>query len=147
MKRFIALCTVVLTLGGCAATFDPNERSILKGGPSITAEITNPARPVDIYRVKSVYNIALKAANQYRDYCWSQPYSALMAQPLSAAACKNRRAIVRQLDTADDRTYAAITKAEDFIAKNPRLSATSLVMAAWNEVTKFQDIATSVAIQ
>lgn len=150
MKRFLIACTLALSLGGCF--LDPNGKSVFTGGDSLTASIQNPATPVNIYQVKSVYEKAVDIANSYRDYCYARSYKSLMADPIAGVACKSRRPIITKLQDADDKAFAAIQKAEDFIARNPKISAASVVREAWAAVTNFKGVintaaASAVAVQ
>ncbi len=144
MKRFLnlfAIATLALTLGGCL-TLDSSGVSVLRGGNSVTASIANPATPVTIFQVKSVYASALDLANGYRDYCYPtspfKSYKALMADPVTGTICKSRRSIVAKLGVADDQASDKIAKAEAFIRANPTISATSLVREAYAAVVNFQ---------
>lgn len=143
MKKLLTSLVVAasLMLAGCAGGV-----SVFQGGTSLTATITNPVGQVDIYRVKNVYAASLALAADYRDYCWSKPYAAILADPVSKAACQNRRAIVRTLQTADLKAFAAITAADNFTKNNPTISAASAVGAAWTAVSDFQSLAASVAV-
>ncbi len=142
IRIFKALALVgALVLGGCAG--GPTDiREIFK---VVTSTYTNPAGPVDIFRVKSVYASALEALDSYRTYCWSKPYSVLMADPVAAPMCRNRRPIVRAAQAVEKKAFAAIVAAETFIVNNPRLSAATLVTAAWTAVTQFQGAVTQAA--
>lgn len=154
MKRFLSLFAVIavsLSLGGCL-TLDSSGVSILKGGNSITAPIQNPAQPVNIYQVKMTYDAALDLANEYQDYCYKRPFKTLMADPIAGPVCKKRRAIVRMLDKASDQAAEAIDKANDFIARNPKVSAVTVIREAWTAVVNFQGTistaaASAVAVQ
>ena len=141
MKRYLAILAVALTLGGCAnlgGLLDSGGVSVFKGGTSITATITNPATPVTIYQVKSVYATALDIANGYRDYCYARPYATLMQDQIAGPVCESRRSIVRALQTADDRASDAIAKADAFIRANPTISAVSAIGLAQQAVTDFK---------
>lgn len=140
-----AILAVVLSLGGCAA-LDPAGKSIFAGGTSLTASITSPIGPVDIYRVKTVYASALEIAVGYREYCWSKPYAVLMADPIAKPVCQSRRRNVRAMQAADIRADAAISTAENFIRNNPTVSAASAVSAAWAAVTDFQGAVNRTAV-
>lgn len=143
MKRYLAILAVALSLGGCAnlgGLFDSSGASILKGGTSLTATITNPVTPVTIYQVKSVYAAALDIANGYRDYCYARPYATLMQDQIAGPVCKSRRSIITKLQAADDRASDAIAKADDFIKRNPTVSAVSVIREAWAAVTNFQGV-------
>lgn len=139
MKRLAALLVLIvaLPLGGCL-TLDSSALSVFKGGTSLTASITNPATPVNIYQVKSVYATALDLANGYRDYCYARPYKTLMSDPIAGPVCKSRRSIVAKLGVADDQASNAIAKAEAFIKANPTLSAVSVIQSAYVAVVSFQ---------
>lgn len=143
MKRILVLCAVALALAGCV-TFDPSGVSIFKGGTSLTASVANPATPVTIYQVRSVYATALDIADGYRDYCYPtspfKSYKTLMADPVAGPICKHRGSIVTKLGNADDAAAAAIAKADAFIKSNPTLSAETVIRAAWAEVTNFQGV-------
>lgn len=139
--RKLLILPLLLVLGGCAglgSPLDSTGTSILKGGTSLTASIANPATPVTIYQVKSVYATALDLANSYRDYCYARPYAALMTDPIAGPACKKRRAVVTALNSASDKAADAIAKADAFIVANPTISAVSVVREAWIAVTSFQ---------
>lgn len=143
MRKLLILCAVALSLGGCSNLgnlLNSNGVSIFKGGTSITASITNPATPVTIYQVKSVYATALDIANGYRDYCYARPYKTLMADEIAGPICKNRRFIVTKLGAADDQASSAVANADNFIKANPKLSAETVIRAAWTAVTNFQGI-------
>ncbi len=152
MKRILIVCTLALGLSGCAGLgglLDSSGVSIFKGGTSLTASITNPATPVTIYQVKEVYATALDLANGYRDYCYPtnpfKSYAALMADPITGAACKNRRSIVARLQNADDIASSSIAKADGFIKANPTLSAVSVIREAWTAVTNFKGVISTAA--
>lgn len=132
MKKLLIVLTVALSLNGCAGT--PLGDAL----HAATATYANPLGPVDIYRVKNTYAIALELVAQYREYCWSRPYAVLMTDPVSKPVCQNRRAIVRLAQRTQIKARAAIGAAETFILENPRLSAATVISAAWKAVTDFQ---------
>lgn len=145
--RKLLIIPLLFVLSGCAAlgqALDPGGASILKGGTSLTATIQNPATPVTIFQVKSVYAAALDVANGYRDYCYpTNPfvsYENLMKDSVARTVCKRRGSVVLKLGAADDKAAVAIAKAEDFIARNPRLSAVTLIREAWAAVTNFKGV-------
>lgn len=147
MKRFSLipiLCAVAIALGGCAA-LDPGGKSIFAGGTSIVAAITNPVAPVNIYQAKLVYADTLELANGYREYCYSKPYASLMIDPVAGPVCKSRRQVILKMQAADDKAYAAIKSADNFVKNNPTLDATSAIKAAIAAVTDFQNVAASTA--
>lgn len=133
MKRFLILCAVALSLGGCAGT---KVGDLLQ---TVTTTITNPVGVTDIYRVKNAYAAALELVVEYRRYCWSKPYAALMADPVSKPVCERRRAVVRVAQSARRNARGAINAAEIFVANNPTLNAATAIDAAWKAVTDFQN--------
>lgn len=133
MKRLlIIICAVTLSLGGCAGT---KVGDLLQAA---TTTIANPVGTTDIYRVKNAYAAALELAVEYRRYCWSKPYAALMADPVSKPVCEKRRAVVRFAQVAQRNASGAVVAAENFVANNPTLNASTVVGAAWQAVTDFQ---------
>jgi hypothetical protein len=134
---------IALSLGGCF--LDPNGKSVFKGGDSLTASITNPVTPVNIYQVKSVYEKVVDIADEYRAYCYARSYKSLMADPIAGPVCKSRRSIITKLQDADDKAFEAIGKAEDFIKRNPKISAATVVREAWAAVTNFKGVINTAA--
>lgn len=146
LKRLLpilAICALAI-LPGCAGT--PVGDAIRVA----TSTYTNPVGPVNIYQVKEGYAAVLQVAVAYRDYCYPtnpfKSYKALMADPIAGPVCKNRRSIVRQIQSADEKAFAAITKAEAFIRANPTISALSVVTEAWAAVKDFQSAASRTAV-
>ena len=108
----------------------------------VTSTIVNPAKPVNIYQVKSVYATLDDIAVEYRNYCYPTApfvsYATIVKDPIKGPICARRRAVVTKLQTADDVAFDAISKAEAFIKANPTLSAVSLVQDAYAAVINFQ---------
>lgn len=142
MKRIIAITLLGLSLAGCAGLA---EKVLNLPAGVLATSISNPIAPVNIYQAKTVYAATLELANSYRDYCYSKPFAALMANPVSKPVCKSRRAIVRAMGAADDKAIAAIKTADNFVTNNPTLDATKAIRAAIAAVTDFQSIATANA--
>lgn len=140
MKRFAIVFALALTLGGCAGT--PVGDAIRVA----TSTIANPVQEVNIYQVKTGYAAVLEVAASYRDYCWSKPFAALMADPIAKPICEHRRSIMRAIDKADDHAFDAITRAETFIRNNPTINAVSVVREAWAAVQDFQSAASGTAV-
>lgn len=136
MRRLLILpfLLAALSLAGGCTTFS-TVGSVVS---TVTATIDNPIDTVDIHRARIVYNGILELAVGYRRYCWSRPYSELMKDSIAKPLCRNRRAVVRKLKAADDRAFAALTKAEAFVRDNPTINAATMVRAAWDAVTVFQ---------
>jgi hypothetical protein len=144
MKRFLILCAVALTLGGCASLGSIGEHVLNLPAGALTTTIKNPVAPVNIYQAKVVYASTLEIANGYREYCYSKPYAALMADP-AGRVCQKRRAIVTAMQAADDKAFAALKTADTFVKNNPTLDASSAIHAAIAAVTNFQSIAAANA--
>lgn len=125
MKRVFVAC-LALVLAGCAT-------------------IQNPLGPADIYRTRTLYAATLELANGYREFCYARPYAVLMRDPIARPVCQKRRAVVRALQSADDKAFASIQTAEKFIVSNPELGVKSLD-DAWTAVTAFRAIAASKSI-
>ena len=134
MRRYFILPVMLATLAlaGCA------------GGivSTVTSSITNPVNQVDIYRAKNVYAATLELAVGYRNYCWARSYAALMADPIARPVCRGRRAVVRTMQSADTRAFAALDAADKFVRNNPTLNAASLIGAAWTAVTALATVET-----
>lgn len=142
MRRFlfIPLLACALALSACAG-------SVQKAGNivgAVTQTVVNPLGEVDIYRVKNVYTAGLQLAADYRKYCWSKSYAALMADPIARPVCQNRRPNVRAMQAAKNIASNAIRVAERFIRNNPSGNAVSYVNAAWNAVQDFRAAIPSV---
>jgi hypothetical protein len=127
------VAAVALTLAGCSAA-----QKVADFVGTVTAPITNPVRDVDIYRVKNTYAATLAIAVNYREYCWSKPYAALMADPAAKPICQRRRDVIRGIQAAQLKASAAIRRAEAFARANPTTTATALVQEAWAAVQDFQ---------
>lgn len=136
-STLILLLLSSLAVGGCA-TLD-------KVATAVTTTITNPVDNVDLYRVKNVYAASLTVANGYRSYCYAREYAVLMADPVAKPLCRSRRSVVRAMQAADRKAFAAIKTADTFIANNPTLNATSVLGAAWTAVTQFQSLTAQYA--
>lgn len=145
MKRFrLLLLAPVMLLTVAASGPSSCDRSVLEGGSSLTTSIINPAKPINIYQVKLVYEKAVDAVNEYRDLCYPtapfKAYETLMKDEIIGPICKRRRSIVAKAQDADDIAFAAIAKAEDFIKRNPTVSAVTVIREAWAAVTNFQGV-------
>lgn len=136
MKRILLLPTLLLALAVSACGPGSKVGDLLTAA---TTTITNPVDAVDIYRVKNVYAASLDLMVKYREFCWSKPYAALMADPVAKPTCQSRRAAVRAMQSAQVNAHAAIAAAEDFVRNNPTLNAATAIAAAWSAVTTFQN--------
>jgi hypothetical protein len=139
MKRLVLVFALALSLGGCAGTPAGDALRVA------TSTITNPVKEVNIYQVKTGYAAVLEVVAGYRDYCWSKPFAALMADPIAKPVCEHRRSVMRAAQKADDRAHDAIVRAETFIRNNPTINAVSVVREAWAAVQDFQSAATNTA--
>lgn len=136
MKRKIfAVVLIALPLAACGAAGSVVDAAFR----AVTTTIVNPVTPVDIYRVKNAYAAADQLVIDYRSYCWSRSYVALMADAVAQPICQNRRAIVRKAQSYRAKASYAIGQADTFIRNNPTLNAATVVNAAWSVVTAFQN--------
>ena len=132
--RTLAVILLATPLAACGAG-----STIDTAFNALTTTITNPVTSVDIYRVKNTYAAADQLVVDYRKYCWSQPYAALMADPIAKPICQNRRPVVRAAQSYRAKASFAIGQADTFIRNNPTLNASTVVTAAWSAVTAYQN--------
>lgn len=140
MFRKIMLAAAVASafaLSGCI-TADPNQKSVLQGGTSITAKIANPVTSQNPYQARLSLNLGLKAANRWASYCWRRPYEQIMADPIAKPICQNRGTVRASLFAAGEKADRLIKKATDFVRANPQVSAVGLVDDAWAAVNGFR---------
>ncbi len=131
MRRILIALALTLVVGGCAQLRDVVNVA--------TTTIVNPIDSVDVYRAKNVYAATLQVAADWRALCWSKPYAALMADPVTKPLCQNRLSWLRQIQIAKDRASMAVHDATLFIEMNPTLNASAVIKAAWDQVTKFRN--------
>ena len=105
-----------------------------------TGSVQNPITSVDMYRVKLAYAASLQLADDYRTYCWTKTYRQILADPVMKPVCQNRRTVVRGIQKYQPIAGTAVRKADDFVAKNPVIDASSVIQLAWTAVTNFQNI-------
>lgn len=122
------LLVMALSLGACQTTSNPFQ------------SVTNPVTNLDIYRVKNTYAATLQLAKDWRTYCWSKTYKAIMADPVAKPVCQNRRQTVRQIQKYQPVAGSAVAKADAFVKANPTVSAVSLIGPAWDAVTALQNV-------
>lgn len=133
MRRIILAASLALALGGCAGTqFGEFTRAI-------TTTYNNPVSTTDIYRVKNTYAAGLELAVEYRRYCWSAAYRVLMADPVAKKLCSSRRVVVRAIQRTDEKAFAAIAAAENFVRDHPTISAIQMIGAASQAVADFRN--------
>ena len=108
------------------------------------APITNPVTNLDIYRVKNVYAATLELAGKWRTYCYSKPYSAIVADPIMKPVCQKRRATVRQIQKYQPIAGTAVRKADEFVRNNPTVNAAGAIGIAWDAVSEFQRVVPTV---
>ena len=140
MKRFLIIPLLALALSGCAGTLEKINSAV----SVVTSTVTNPVSSVDIYRVKNVYAATLQLVVDYRNYCWAKPYAVLMADPIAAPVCQNRRAVVRIAQAGKAKASAAIRSADNFVRNNPTINAQTVISAAWQAVTDFRNAVPAV---
>lgn len=111
--RKILLVVLTLSLAGCA------------NGANPFASITNPVSSTNLYEGDLVYDGALKSFNKLKDLC---------ARRVISSKC---RTYVKQAQALIPKVEAARQTAEQFIAANPTIDATSVVSAFTTLVSKF----------
>jgi len=132
MRRLLPTLLLALALGACTTT------------GNVLQSIPNPITNVDIYRVKNVYAATLDLSVKWRSYCWSKPYSAILADPIMRPVCKDRRSVVRNIQKYQPVAGAAVRKADQFVRDNPTVSAASAIGLAWDAVTNFQRVVPTI---
>lgn len=135
MRRIAIALVATLFLAGCGPA-----QKLADFGKVITQTIVNPAGPVDIYRIKNVYAATLQAFVDYRAYCWARPYRALIADPIAGPVCRNRRDVVRVVQEKRPQVRKAIDVADNFVRRNPTLSAATVLDEAWAAVNAFRSL-------
>lgn len=133
MRKFLSVALLALSLGACNVTF-----------PNLSGSYVNPVSSVDIYRIKNTYAATLALADQWRKYCWSKPYSAVVADPIMKPVCQSRRATVRQIQKYQPIAGTAVRKADEFVKNNPTVNAAGAIGLAWDAVTEFQRVVPKV---
>lgn len=134
MRRFLILCAVALSLGGCAPGTKLGD--LLH---TVTQTIQNPIGITDAVRIELAYGAAVTLAAEYRKFCWARTYKALMADPVAKPVCERRRAVARIASIQRKNARAALIAAQNFIRDNPTLNAATAISAAWQAVTDFQN--------
>jgi hypothetical protein len=132
MKRFLILCAVAISLGGCAGTPAGDALRVA------TSTVTNPVQPVNIYQVKTVYSAVLEVADRYRVTAGASrsPRSWPTQSPSRFASIAAASCARSTMPTT--RAHDAITRAEVFVRNNPTINAASVVREAWAAVLEFQ---------
>lgn len=125
------LLVAALALGACTTTSNPLD---------IFRTVTNPVTNLDIYRVKNTYAATLQLAKDWRTYCYSRPYSVIVADPIMKPVCQSRRATVRQIQKYQPIAGTAVRKADEFVRNNPTVNAAGAIGLAWDAVTEFQKV-------
>ena len=129
--RIATILVLSFMLSSCAQIADV--------GRFVTTTVVNPIGQVDVYRLKNTYAAALQLVVDYRAFCWSKPYTALMADPVAGPICQNRRQVVRVAQSTRPKAAAAIRVAENFVRNNDTLNVSTAITAAWQAVTDFQN--------
>lgn len=124
MKRIIAVVAVALALAGCG-TFDPNSKSLLQGGPSLTATIDNPVTREQQAKIEVSYQLAADGVLAYSDLrrCAAGEHFTLQV-PCSEWS------VVQKFQSANRLAYKALQRMRGFADNNQLISATT----AYNEV-------------
>lgn len=131
LKSMMVVASLML-VGACAT------------GPNVFQSIPNPITNVDIYRVKNTYAATLQLAKEWRAYCYSKAYGAIMADPVAKPVCQQRRQTVRQIQKYQPLAGAAVRRADEFVKNNPTVNAAGAIGLAWDAVTDFQKVVPTV---
>ncbi|MFA5897681.1 MAG: hypothetical protein WC829_01080 [Hyphomicrobium sp.] len=123
MKRLIPVFLLALALAGCANL------------PNPFASFSNPLTTPTLAAVESTYGAALSVAVGYRDAC------AARTIPVSC------RTVVPIVQAYGKRAQGAIVAARGFVKNNPKLDATSLLIAAQTAVTDFKDVQNKLGVK
>lgn len=142
MRRLLLapILALALALGGCASLdiFNPGGKSILRGGTSITASITQPITQNEMVAIESTYQAGLIAVVNYRRFCYSKP---LIQLP---AFCANRRQVMTIAQAAVGKARITMNSLRYFVANNQTVNA----IAAFNSAKQLiADLTTAVAAQ
>ncbi len=130
--RNIALaCALAVGVAGCGTLQNLSDKAA-----GVYTAVTSPRT---IYDVKNAYAAADTLVINYRKYCWSQSYAAILADPIAKSVCQNRHSVVRAAQAARRQASSAIAKAQTFIAQNPTLNASAVISAAWDAVAAFKN--------
>lgn len=128
-----AILSLGFLLGGCPASTG-----------NIFQSIPNPVTNIDIYRVKNTYAATLQLAKDWRAYCYSKTYAAIMADPVAKPVCQHRRQTVRQIQKYQPLAGAAVRRADEFVKNNPTVNAAGAIGLAWDAVTDLQRVVPTV---
>lgn len=130
--RFAAVCLLTLPLGGCLTFFDflnPSGRSILQGGPSITATVQNPIGLDEQYAIETGFASARRLGLAYvaRPLCKAGQtfFQHGCAEPGSVIEIKRAHRIARR----------AVERLREALDRNPTISAVALIKEARKAVT------------
>lgn len=129
-----ALVAISLALGGCAGT---QFGDFIKFA---TASVANPVTATNIYQAKNTYAVALTLADEWRTYCFSMAYKAVMADPVARPVCSKRRTVVRAILKYGPKARDALAQAETFVANHPTLDASLVIRAAIDAVAQFRAV-------
>lgn len=70
MKKLLAITLLSASLAGCGV-FSDSAKSVLLGGTSITAGVSNPITPATLYKAEQVATIAVSGLLTYKRLCAS----------------------------------------------------------------------------
>ncbi len=135
MKRILLLPVMLLSLALASCGGGTKVGTLVD---AVTTTITNPVSSLDIYRVKNTYAATLQLMSDYRSYCYSKSYAAIVADPVMKPVCAKRRSVIRSMQAAQRKAGSAVRAAETFVLQNPTLNAATAIAAAWDAVKAFQ---------
>lgn len=137
MRSLRNLCVAAVLALGVAGCGTP-------GGDFLGTGIVNPVTNLDIYRVKNVYAATLDLSVRWRAYCYEVSYAQILADPIRKPVCKDRRAVVRQIQKYQPIAGEAVRKADAFVKNNPTVNAAGAIGIAWDAVSQFQRVVPTV---
>lgn len=124
MKRFLILCTVALSLGGCAGTLPPLIESIFNLPKGVlTASVTNPVTPDMMYDVENTAVIAVSGLLAYKRAC------------IAKSIDQSCRDVIPRLQVYTRKIRVALPDLRKFFRANDQLNAS----IAYNEIRSLLD--------
>lgn len=129
MKKFLTalVLSASLTLGACAGM----DKSILEGGTSMTATVTNPVSRDTWYGIEAAYMSAVRIMVQARrNVCTTT----------SSTTCVPKSAVLAMQD-ADRKARSVLVPFRTFMRNNDQISALSALASVQQTVTEFSTIA------
>lgn len=132
MKRFLILCAVALTLGGCANL--DFSRSILAGGSSFGLPITNPVTPKMVYDAENGLIAATAGLVAYKRQC------------LAGRIDQSCKAAIARIQTYTRPAQIAVKKLRAFVRANDQINAIQTFNALRDLMTQITAARTAAGV-